>query len=185
MNEDDDMEILSLLQTDPHKAITDVMAAHGGLVFGVLRRKGLSDEDAKDVAQDVWVNFSQKWHTFDPSKGKFIGWLANVASNKAIDYIRRNSRYQRHMDEAERRQKHLESQSPTAADTTIEDLEMSKTLQQAMNNLPENQRRALEACYMRGMSQREAAEELGLPLGIVKAQLQYGLQKLRSLLQPA
>jgi len=58
-------------------------------IVGYVRRKGLQEADAQDVAQEVLAavdNKVQSW-VHDSAKGKFRGWLFRVARNIAIDKI--------------------------------------------------------------------------------------------------
>ncbi|HSU97371.1 MAG TPA: sigma-70 family RNA polymerase sigma factor, partial [Gemmatimonadaceae bacterium] len=53
-------------------------------------------------------------------------------------------------------------------------------VQRALQDLPEDQRRALDLAYFRGFSQSEIAEMLGEPLGTIKTRMRLGMQKLRN-----
>ena len=48
-----------------------------------------------------------------------------------------------------------------------------------MQALTERQREALELCYFKGFTHREAAQALDVPLGTAKARIRDGLIKLR------
>jgi hypothetical protein len=55
-------------------------------------------------------------------------------------------------------------------------------VQAALATLPDDQRRAIELGYFDGLSQREIAERIGVPLGTVKGRVRLGLQKLYAVL---
>ena len=49
----------------------------------------------------------------------------------------------------------------------------------ALAELPENQRLVLEMGYFNGLTQREIAEKLDVPLGTIKTRMRLGLRKLQ------
>lgn len=68
---------------------SEFLAIYEKSIVAFARRKGLQEADAKDVCQEVLSAVENKlasWD-FDPSKGKFRGWLFRVARNIAVDKI--------------------------------------------------------------------------------------------------
>jgi RNA polymerase sigma-70 factor (ECF subfamily) len=62
--------------------------------------------------------------------------------------------------------------------------ELRRLMQDALAKLIPEQRRVIELAYFSGLSQREIATSLGLPLGTVKMRPRLGVQKLRELVYP-
>lgn len=60
------------------------------LVFGLARRSGLSEEEAEEVAQDVFKRVAETVHEFeaDPARGSFKGWLMNLTRWRVTDKFR-------------------------------------------------------------------------------------------------
>jgi len=56
-------------------------------------------------------------------------------------------------------------------------------VREALEQLPPAQREVLELAYFQGMTQREIAEYLNIPLGTVKTRMRLGMMKLRDMLE--
>ena len=86
--------ILGVCRQDPERW-REFDAIYRPILATYLRNRGLSDSDANDVIQDVFVKLLRKIHTYDRAKCKFRSWLFNVAHNTVIDHARRRASYQK------------------------------------------------------------------------------------------
>ena len=71
------------------EAWTEFIEVYEQAIYAYGRRRGLQDADAWDVTQDVLAAVEKKigdWN-FDPTAGKFRGWLFRVARNIAVDKV--------------------------------------------------------------------------------------------------
>ena len=66
----------------------------------------------------------------------------------------------------------------SAADT-VEKNDEAARVRDVLNNLPSEQREAIELAFFEHLSHHEIAARLGQPLGTVKARIRRGLLKLR------
>lgn len=145
----------------------------------------LGKTEAEDVVQEVFLSLWNKSHQYLPHRGSFSGWFIAIARNQVIDHLNRRSKQSR-IAAAEGIDQLLDSLQD--ADTSVEEQvwlrDSAAAALQAMNSIPEEQRRVLALAYFGGLSQSAIAEHLGIPLGTVKKRVRLGLQKLRASLAP-
>ncbi|MBL8218148.1 MAG: sigma-70 family RNA polymerase sigma factor [Bryobacterales bacterium] len=150
------------------------------LVYSLAMRMLSNVEDAEEVTLDV---YNQAWRlakTFDPSRGTVTAWLMTMARTRALDKLRARSSRQKNIDPMP---EHYDA--PSAGDSPEDQsatAEQRRIVLAALNQLPADQRRALELAYFQGMSHAELAAALGEPLGTVKTRIRLGMMKLRELL---
>jgi RNA polymerase sigma factor (sigma-70 family) len=67
----------------------DFVERYGPNIYGWCRKWGLQEADAQDVTQNVLIRLVRKLHQFhyDPTKGKFRGWLRTVTQHAWSDYL--------------------------------------------------------------------------------------------------
>ena len=62
---------------------------YGPVVYGFARKRGLQDADAADLMQEVLRSVARNAEKmeYDPSRGKFRGWLYTVTRNKIYNFL--------------------------------------------------------------------------------------------------
>lgn len=79
----DDAALVARCLRDDDAAWDELVARHGPLAWGVIRRAGLHDDDAADVYQTVWLAaFEQLPRLRDPAR--FAGWIARTAHLQSL-----------------------------------------------------------------------------------------------------
>ncbi len=142
------------------------------LVHGVARQL-VGNHDADDVTQQVYVAAWQSRQGFDPDRGEVPGWLVGITRNVARQHLRR------------RGPTHLELAQELDEDVTAPEQEHvvdALLVASTIRDLPGEQRRVLELTLFEELTQAEAAERLGIPLGTVKTRHRRGLQTIRTTL---
>lgn len=139
-----------------------------------------SREEAEDVTQEVFVTLCGPV-SFDPARGSVDALLTTMTRSRAIDRLRRRGRSARLLDVW-----HDAVPSGPAPTLPWEQVSMRRTTERvraALVELPAPQRRVLELAYYGGLSQREIAAELGVPLGTVKSWSRRALLALANALE--
>lgn len=140
-----------------------------------MLRAGADPETAEEIVQETMVLVWSKAIQFDPAKAAVSTWIFTIARNKRIDMLRRECR----PDIAP------EDYPAASADSAPDDAafagQASSRIQQAIGQLPAEQRLVLEKAFYEDLSHSEISERLNLPLGTVKSRIRLGLQRLRAL----
>lgn len=144
------------------------------LAYRVLNNAHLAEEAAQDTFMKVWKQ-SSRW---DPERGRFSSWLLTVARYTAIDRLRQENRQAVPEAAALDDAPPLLSEEGIPHDSLLQD---GRLLRDLLRELPPEQSDIIELAFFGGMTHREMAEKLDVPLGTVKTRARSGLQKLRDL----
>lgn len=134
-------------------------------------------DEAQDVAQETFLRLWREASRWEP-RARLRTWLFRVAHNLCVDRLRSG------------RTAPL-SQSPEQADPRPEapallaEHEQARAVAEAISSLPERQRAALVLVYHEGLSNREAAEILGVEIDALESLLARARQSLRKRLGEA
>jgi len=154
-------------------------------VYAVALRILREPRAAEDVVQDAFLTVWQRPDAYLPERGAFGPWILRVARNRAIDLLRRGAREQFDTDDdavgfAER----LVDPEPEPGEQ-VWTQSVAARVGVALGCLTAPQREVLELAYFRGLTQREMAARLAIPLGTVKTRVRTALRRLAEILEEA
>jgi RNA polymerase sigma-70 factor, ECF subfamily len=142
----------------------------------MLKNPSEAEEALQDTFVKVWKNAAH----FDARKSRPFTWVVTIMRRTCIDRIRKLSRGPEVTTfEAETDQEWSVSEDVRR---TVAQHEAREQVEEALKEVPEKQKRALEMALFSGMTHSEIAKSLEQPLGTVKSWLKRGLFQLRSTL---
>jgi RNA polymerase sigma-70 factor (ECF subfamily) len=177
-----DQQLIERVARQDRRAFEMLYDRYAPAVFG-LALKTLGDRQiAEEAVQEVFWRVWQRAASFDSNR-TFAPWLFGIAHNYCIDELRR--RRARPQSVYEDDDHPVLSSIADATDVSEAALqgEQQRIVADALQQLPQEQRQAIELAYFGGLTQQEIATRLGNPLGTIKTRMRLGLQKLRAILQ--
>jgi RNA polymerase sigma-70 factor (ECF subfamily) len=173
----DDVELVQQLREQPGIGVARLYDRYGRLIYSVALRILQDHGAAEEVTQDVFVRCWSGIDRYQPERVRLVSWLLSIAHHRAIDELRsRRGKSQRRELSAD----HM--QLLTADEPAIDDALLRGEIRVALAALPQPQREVIELIFWGGLTRREAAAQLSLPLGTVHTRLRLGMDKLRGLL---
>ena len=182
-----DLELMLAIRDGSASALEALYDRHSGAVLGlctrVLRDHGEAEETLVDVFHQIW----KRAERFDPARATPLAYLMAIARSRAIDRLRMRQRRSRLMvargDESPLDALPMEPIPATSGLHAALARELRERVQRALARLRVEQRHAVELSFFEGLSHREIAERLDIPLGTIKTRIRQGLIRLRDLMR--
>jgi RNA polymerase sigma-70 factor, ECF subfamily len=179
----EDEALLARVAAGDSRALETLYDRYSRVVYGTALRILGATEPAEEVVQETFWRVWRRSSTFQPGRGQVSSWILGIAHNLAIDELRRQrARPSPVYDEDDRPVlRDLEDGRMDVAGAALEE-EQRRLISAALEQIPAEQREAIELAYFGGLSQSEIAARLQNPLGTIKTRIRLGLQKLRDIL---
>ncbi|WP_409238452.1 sigma-70 family RNA polymerase sigma factor [Streptomyces sp. PA5.6] len=172
-------ELLARVARGDQQAFTGVYDAVAGPVLGVVRGVLRDHAQSEEVTQDVLVEVWRTAPRYRADRGTAMTWVLTLAHRRAVDRVRSVEAA------AARDRKAAQLAGTPAFDEVSEEVEAHlerEQVRRCLRGLTEVQRQSVTLAYYRGLTYRQVAELLALPLGTVKTRLRDGLIRLRDCL---
>ena len=173
-----DEALVLLAARSEQTALGELYDRYGRPAYGLALRVLRDESLAEDAVQEAFLALWRTAPRFVPERGKASTWILTIVHRRAVDLVRREER--RRADALDHA--HEAADSSGGADDEAWLRLQREQVQAALQQLPDQQREALELAYYGGFTQSELAERLGQPLGTIKTRMFTGLARLRVLL---
>ncbi len=161
-----------LRERDP-EVLTELYARYGRLTFGYLLRALRDRGAAEDVQQQVFLEVWERGPSYDPRRSSPSTWIMTIVRSRAIDHLRRRVPEPRDPAGA------LAAADAQPAPSDLDALHDAWFLAAALADLPDDEADVLRLRFGDGLTQREIAARLGIPLGTVKTRMVRALERVR------
>ena len=181
-----DAELVRLCRAGDQAAWNELVGRYQRLIYAIPRRAGLSDEQAADVFQEVFLTLLQKINDIE-QPDRIRAWMVTTAKFKTWSIVRgEKGFYSPETDEEmEAEMANLRDNSPLADDMLIE-LEEQHLIRSALKRLEERCRQIISMIYLRdpAASYVEVAKAIGVGETSISPLRSRCLKKLEKILSP-
>ena len=134
--------------------------------------------DAEDVVQEAYLRAFKFFGGYNGGDAR--AWLLKIVRNTSYSFLEKNRSTQLNDEFDEGR--HGSESSPPGAEASLVASAQTQLLHDALERLPVNFREAIVLRELEGLSYREIAEVMDVPIGTVMSSLARGRTRLRELL---
>lgn len=168
-----DLRLVEEARKGNQKAFAELMDRYRDSVYYMLIKMVGNSSDAEDLTIEAFGKAFRNINNYTPTFA-FSTWLFRIATNNCIDFIRKKkstiSSIDHHNETQESVTATLQSDTPDPEEEMII-RQKSDQLKQVIKLLKPQYRTLIELRFFREFSYEEIANELGIPLGTVKAQI--------------
>ena len=177
-----DAELIKKYQRGDQDAFETLLRRHQNALYTFLLRLTGAPDRADDLFQETFLRVLKAMPKYR-EEGTFHHWLFRIANNVARDTKRRDSVRQRHVitDDA---LVEIAVGSNLRPDEETERRDLTHRVEEALSELPEEQRRVFLLRTHANMRFREIAEQEGVSISTIISQMRYAVAKIKPILKP-
>ena len=168
-------ELVTALQSDSHQAFEKLYNRFAAVLYGAITNWIKDVQVAENLLQDVFVKAWNNRETYDAAKGRLFTWLYNITRNVCIDYYR-SRQYKKERSSVFSEDISSLLSAPKLASQAPDTIGLRKLL----DLLRHEEKLVVELMYFKGLTQKEIAELMNMPLGTVKTRMSMAIKNLRS-----
>ncbi|GLB49990.1 RNA polymerase sigma factor [Neptunitalea lumnitzerae] len=170
-------ELVILIKKKDPRSFDYLYDMYADNLFGVIHTILKNKEESEDVLQEAFVKIWNNLDAYDDNKGRFFTWILNIARNLAIDKYRSKG-FNNH-------KKNLSTENFVDIIKGSYSLNASTDaigIKKFIKKLKPTCIKIIDLLFFKGFTQKEASEELDIPLGTVKTRNRACINELRNML---
>jgi len=186
---DPDAALMLRVKRGDRAAFAELVDKYKQPVMNFVFRSLRDEAEAEDLAQNVFLQVYKSRSRYKQT-AKFSTWLFTIARNLCLNELRRRSRHpaesleETHAENEDQPARQFEDKSQIAAPDKVLHGELAQKIDEALAELPENQRSAILLCRQDDLSYEEIARILRCSLSATKSLIHRGRETLKEKLKP-
>jgi RNA polymerase sigma-70 factor (ECF subfamily) len=186
---DSDAALMLRVKRGDRAAFTALVEKYKQPVVNFVCRSLRDEAESEDLAQNVFLQVYKSRARYERT-AKFSTWLFTIARNLCLNEIRRRSRHpaesleETHAENEDQPQRQYEDKKVFLPVENVLHGELARKIEEALADLPENQRTAILLCRQDELSYEEIAKILGCSLSATKSLIHRGRETLKEKLKP-
>jgi RNA polymerase sigma-70 factor (ECF subfamily) len=160
---------------DERREFEEIFLPHLDAAYNLARWILQNDHDAQDVVQEAYIRAFKGFHGFRGGNGR--AWLLTIVRNTAYTWINKRGPDQKLIPYIEERHADIISIDQTSNESLIE--KRKEELHSALERLPSEFREVIILYELEGLSYKELALALGIPVGTVMSRLNRARRRLQ------
>lgn len=164
------------VESDDQKAYAELLHRYKESVFFMMMKMCNNKDDAEDLTIEAFGRAFKKLDQYSPDFA-FSTWLFKIASNNAIDFLRRKKqKFSVSLDNRSESSEGADYSSNIKSATLDPEESFIKkqkieNIRVLVDNLKPKYKEMIELFYFQELSHEEISQRLNLPIGTIKAQL--------------
>jgi RNA polymerase sigma-70 factor (ECF subfamily) len=189
VEQDPDAALMLRVRKGEQDAFAQLVDKYKQPIMNLAYRMLHDPTEAEDMAQNVFVQVYKSAHRYEAAS-KFSTWLFTIARNLCLNEIRRRSRHPAdsldatHPEQDDQPWQQFEDKKAVPPPESLLHGELAGKIEQALAELPENQRTAILLCRQDELSYEDIAKVLGCSLSATKSLIHRGRETLKEKLKP-
>jgi len=186
---DPDAALMLRVKRGDRAAFAELVDKYKQPVINFIFRSLRDETEAEDLAQNVFLQVYKSRSRYKQT-AKFSTFLFTIARNLCLNELRRRSRHpaesleETHTDNEDQPARQIEDKTQIAAPENVLHSELADKIEEALNELPENQRSAILLCRQDDLSYEQIAKILQTSLSATKSLIHRGRETLKEKLKP-
>jgi RNA polymerase sigma-70 factor (ECF subfamily) len=178
-----DEQLMAMIQQREPEAIGHLHDRYASTLKALIMRVLHNDAESDDMLQEIFLEIWDRAASYDPEKGKALGWIITLTRRRSIDRLRKREAYGRMEERLLVETQRMPNEHHTHVEDDVAHAEMREHLNRVLAFLPPAQKEVIEYAFYKGMSQREIAAHTGIPLGTIKTRIELAMKKITEALR--